>query len=124
MNVVVKTILSADGLRKIEIFRRPDGSYGFEGYRFSHEPREGCWLPYGFHGSRTDDVALAEREALGRVNWEKILDGMTVNERLYELNLLEEFDAARSTKDIGKLEEILLRARVDRASIQAIIEAL
>jgi hypothetical protein len=69
-------------------------------------------------------VALAEREALGRVNWEKILDGMTVNERLYELNLLEEFDAARSIKDIGTIEEILLRARVDRASIQAIIEAL
>ena len=39
---VVKEILSADGMRKIEIFRRPDGSYGFEGYRLSDEPRERC----------------------------------------------------------------------------------
>ena len=49
---------------------------------------------------------------------------MTVNERLYELNLVEEFDAARAAKDIDKIEEILVRARVDRASIQAIVDAL
>jgi hypothetical protein len=124
MNVVVKTILSADGLRKIEIFRRPDGSYGFEGYRLSREPLERCWIPYGFHGCRADDVAIAEREALGRVDWSTVLDGMTVNERLHELNLVEEFDAARAVKDIEKVEEILVRARVDRASIQAIVKAL
>jgi len=123
-NVIVKTILSADGLRKIEIFRRPDGFYGFEGYRFSHEPLELCWIPYGFQGCRTDDVAIAEREALGRVDWSKVLDGMTVNERLHELNLVEEFDTARSAMDMEKMEEILIRARVDHASIQAIVEAL
>jgi len=123
MNVVVKTIQSADGLRKIEIFRRPEGSYGFEGYRFSCEPLERCWIPYGFHGCRAADAAIAEREALERVSWSKVLDGMSVNERLHELNLAEEFDAARAAKDIVKIQEILVRARVDRASIQAIVEA-
>jgi hypothetical protein len=123
MNVVVKTIISADGLRKIEIFTRSDGSYGFEGYRFSPESLEGCWIPYGFHGCRAEDAAIAEREALGRVDWSKVLDGMTVNERLLELDLIEDFDAARAAKDVEKMEEILMRARVDRPSIQAILKA-
>lgn len=120
----MKTILSADGLRKIEIFRRSDGAYGFEGYRLSRDPLEGCWLPYGFHGCRAADVVIAEREAMARVDWSKVLDGMTVNERLEELGLVAEFDAARAAMDIEEIEQILLRARVDRASIQAIVEAL
>ena len=47
---------------------------------------------------------------------------MTVNERLYELNLTSEFDEARANKDIAKMEEILVRARVDRISIKKIVE--
>lgn len=124
MNVVVKTILSADGPRKIEIFRRPDGSYGFEGYRFSREPFEHCWIPYGFHGCRADDASIAEREAMERVDWSKVLNGMTGNERLLELDLSGEFDAARAAKDIVKMEQILVRARVDLAPIREIIETL
>jgi hypothetical protein len=65
-----------------------------------------------------------QREALERVSWAKVLDGMTVNERLHELNLAEEFDAARAAMDVAKIEEILVRARVDRISIKAIVEAL
>ena len=40
------------------------------------------------------------------------------------MHLVEEFDAARAIRDIEKIEEILVRARVDRASIQAIVKAL
>lgn len=123
-NVVVKTITSADGLRKIEVFERPDGSFGFEGYRFSREPDEGCWIPYGFFASRFDSEIRAENEALERVNWSKLLEGMTVNERLYELNLIREFDAACAVKDVERIREILLLARVDPPSIQAIIDDL
>jgi len=96
---------------------------GFEGYRFSREPLERCWIPYGFHGCRAEDALIAEKEALERVDWSKVLDGMTVTERLHELDLVEEFDAARAAKDVERMEEILVSARVDRASIQAIVEA-
>jgi len=123
-NVVVKTIASADGLRKIEVFERPDGSFGFEGYRFSREPLERSWIPYGFFASRFDSAAVAETEALERVNWSKLLDGMTVNERLYELDLVDEFDSARAAKDVEKVRDILVRARVDSVSIDAIVGRL
>ena len=123
-STVVSTITSADGLRKIEVFERPDGSFGFEGYRFSREPTERCWIPYGFFASRFDNPVTAENEALERVSWSKLLDGMTVNERLHELDLHQEFDAACIDKDADRVKNILLRARVDLASIRAIVEQL
>jgi hypothetical protein len=49
---------------------------------------------------------------------------MTVNERLYELNLDQEFDIAYSKKDAARVKDILLRARVDLPSIKAIIDQL
>lgn len=115
---------SADGQRKIQVFRRPDGTYGFEGYRFSDELRESCWIPYGYHGCRAVDAHSAIREALGRVDWAQQLDGMTVNERLADLGLRSEYEAAVASKDLVKIEQILVRARLDRASIDAILNSL
>jgi hypothetical protein len=123
-NTVVKTITSADGLRRIEIFERPDGSFGFEGYWFSREARERCWIPYGFFASRCDSAFTAEAEALERVSWTKLLDGMTVNERLYAMNLGREFDAALVDKDVESIKAILVRARVDLESIEQIVNDL
>lgn len=116
---VVRTLLSADGLRKIEVFLREDGTYGFEGYRSSPHPREGSWTARGFHSGRFADAATAEREALEHLDWAQVLDGMTVNERLHELGLLEAFEAARAKRDLVAMRDMLLRARVDHASIES-----
>lgn len=70
MRVIVNELVSPDGKRKVEIFRRADGSFGFESFRFSDEPLENCWIP---ENRRPVCVAatqeIAEREARERVKW-------------------------------------------------------
>jgi hypothetical protein len=70
MKAAVKELMSQDGTRKVQIFRRDDGSFGFESWRFSDEPLEGCWIPdgrYAEHVAPTQEIA--EREARSRVDW-------------------------------------------------------
>jgi hypothetical protein len=38
-------------------------------------------------------------------------DGMTVNERLYHLGLMAEFDAAAQSRNVPAMEQVLLLAR-------------
>ncbi|MDF7776489.1 hypothetical protein P1X14_14635 [Sphingomonas sp. AOB5] len=45
------------------------------------------------------------------------LAGMTVNERLFALGLLEQFDAAREQSDLLSMRRLLERVEVDEASI-------
>ena len=72
MTSVVKELLSCDGTRKVEIFRREDGSFGFEALRFSEEPPEHCWIPYGrFSECFASEEQTAESEARGRIDWLK-----------------------------------------------------
>ena len=52
------------------------------------------------------------------------LSSMTVNERLYSLELIDEFDIACKEKDESKIREILERARVDNESIDSIIKPI
>ena len=47
--------------------------------------------------------------------------GMTTNERLFTVALLDEFDAAMAAKDVGRVRQILESVDVDEASIQLII---
>ena len=47
--------------------------------------------------------------------------GMTTNERLFEANLMGEFDQAIEDRDIDKIRTILRSVFVDEASIEAII---
>ncbi len=70
MEQVTKVLLAADGRRKVEIFRREDGSYGFEALRYGEAPTELSWIPYGrFAECFVPDEPTAESEARGRVDW-------------------------------------------------------
>ena len=72
MKEVVSELIARDGKRKIQIFSRDDGSFGFESWRFSDEPSEMCWI---LDGRYPECIAAtretAEREARGRVEWLK-----------------------------------------------------
>jgi hypothetical protein len=66
----VNSIYSADGLRKVVIFERDDGTFGFGSWYFSQHPRELAWIPDGpATESFCDTAETAEREARGRVWW-------------------------------------------------------
>lgn len=68
MSETVKTITHPDGTRRVELFRRADGTYGFEESVWAED--EQCWIPVGgYVMSITDSLESAEREARGRVRW-------------------------------------------------------
>ena len=67
--VVVESIENFERDRCVDIFRRPDGSYGFEEFRRDPEDA-GAWTPvqYYSHASHaSQDEAL--HSALGSVAW-------------------------------------------------------
>lgn len=67
---IAKTIYSKDGSRRVVLFRRPDGTFGFEDQKYSTEPNERCWIPFGrYSESRTISAEDALREATGRIAW-------------------------------------------------------
>ena len=67
---IVKELIATDGKRKVQVFRRDDGSFGFESFRFSEEPLEMSWIPYGrYSRCFAPSAEIAEREARGRVEW-------------------------------------------------------
>lgn len=61
-SVVVRSFNLDGDARCVDLYRRPDGSFGFEEYR--REPEDGRgWFVIGNHGSRvfpTEASALAE----------------------------------------------------------------
>lgn len=68
MKKIEKVIQRADGQRKVELFRRRDGSFGFEEMKWSEN--ENCWIPFGRYSECfADDLEIAESEARGRVQW-------------------------------------------------------
>lgn len=68
---VVRTIYSRDRLRRVEIFQRDDGSFGFKEDRFSDDPFERCWIDFAVRHSESfcPSEAIALREVIGRVDW-------------------------------------------------------
>lgn len=55
--------------RCVDVFVRPDGTYGFEEYRRDAEDGRG-WFPIGFYGTQrfsTSSEALAQARA--RISW-------------------------------------------------------
>lgn len=67
---IVKELLSEDGTRKVEIFERDNGTFGFKALKFSDDPLEMSWFPYGrFSDCFAPNESIAEREARGRVEW-------------------------------------------------------
>jgi len=68
-NLVIESSETADGSRCVDLFRRPDGTYGFEEYRRDPEDPHG-WRAIAAHGGlvfETEDAARAE--ARRRVKW-------------------------------------------------------
>jgi hypothetical protein len=50
-NKVLRSINTPDGGRCIDIFIRPDGTFGFEEFRRDIEDSSG-WFPIGAHGNK------------------------------------------------------------------------
>ena len=59
-NRVLRSIETPDGGRCVDLFVRPDGTFGFEEYRRDSEDGRG-WFPIGFH---QDQVFASEADAL------------------------------------------------------------
>jgi hypothetical protein len=65
---VVQSIYNADRTRRVDIFRREDGNFGFEELRYGVD--EQAWYPCGcYTASFTATPEAAAREAHGRVAW-------------------------------------------------------
>ena len=66
---VLDSIETFDGTRCVDIFGRPDGSFGFEEFRRDVEDR-GAWTPVSFFvGRRYDSRAATLNAALRDVVW-------------------------------------------------------
>jgi len=64
--VTLGTIYSQDNLRRVQIFRREDGTFGFDEEKYAE--KEQCWIPLGFN-SICDSQERAFTEARGRIPW-------------------------------------------------------
>jgi hypothetical protein len=63
---------------------------------------------------------MTEQELIKIISTVEGLDGMTVNERLFAIGLMDEFDNALNN-DKNKVRKILELLRVDNYSIEKII---
>lgn len=54
-NKVLRSVNTADGGRCVDIFRRPDGTFGFEEFRRDVEDPSG-WFPTGGHMGKSFDT--------------------------------------------------------------------
>jgi len=68
MDIVHRTFTHRDGSRRVDIFERSNGTFGFEELAFSQE--EAIWFPVGKYSlAIVDSVDAAVTEARGRVRW-------------------------------------------------------
>ncbi len=63
------SVNSSDGSHCIDIFRRPDGSFGFEEYRRDVEDGRGWFAVGGYAERRFDSADDARDAAKGLVVW-------------------------------------------------------
>ena len=70
-NKVLRSINTPDGGRCVDIFQRPEGTFGFEEFRRDVED-PGGWFAIGGHGDRSFATAEdAFEQALAAVSWLK-----------------------------------------------------
>lgn len=62
VNKVMKSIETEDGARCVDIFLRPDGTYGFEEFRRDSEDARG-WFPIGYNADRTFNTEVEAHSA-------------------------------------------------------------
>ena len=65
---VIKTIMSEAGDRKLDIFRRDNGTFGFEEFFFDFEEKARCPVR-GQSYAIVDTVERATAEGMARVSW-------------------------------------------------------
>jgi hypothetical protein len=67
---IIKTIVSANGQRRVEIFERDDGQFSFvEEKLYALPDGSAVWGPFGSRLSICDSAVTAEREARSRIAW-------------------------------------------------------
>ncbi len=67
--VVLASLETEDGLRCVDLFRRPDGTFGYEEFRRDPEDR-GVWTPVGFaSGLSYASLVRARAAASSAVGW-------------------------------------------------------
>ena len=67
--VVFDSVENAEHDRCVDLFRRPDGSFGFDEFRRDAEDA-GAWTPVAYYSARTYDSAdAALAAAIGNVVW-------------------------------------------------------
>jgi len=65
---IVRTFTNPAKTRKLNIFRRDNGSYGFEDMKYGEE--ESAWSPVGRYSVAVFDTEeMAIRESKSRVSW-------------------------------------------------------
>lgn len=68
-NKVMQSINTSDGVVCVDVFRRPDGSFGFEEFRRDPEDPRG-WYTIGHHGNRVfANEQEAKAEAGRSIGW-------------------------------------------------------
>ena len=68
MQKVERTFLNKDRTRKVEIYQRADGTFGFEELKYGQE--EQAWFPVGRYSFAViDTLEHALKEAVSRVSW-------------------------------------------------------
>ncbi len=68
-NTILQSINTPDGGRCVDIFQRPDGTFGFEEYRRDVEDLSG-WFAIGGHMGKSFDTELdAFDQARACVSW-------------------------------------------------------
>jgi hypothetical protein len=69
MKKVVETIYSRAMNKRLIIFQRDDGSFGYEDEFFCDDDGYSCWLPQSLPASRFASHAIARCEALSQGGW-------------------------------------------------------
>jgi len=69
-DLVLQTLTDITGKRRVHIFKRENGTFGFEEEYWSDDEFERCWIPAGRQMfSICDSQEIALREARGRIGW-------------------------------------------------------
>ena len=65
----IQTIYDESKKRRVIIFQRDDGTFGFNEEKFSDEPLEKTWIPIDRRNSQCDTLEQVLTEIRGRVDW-------------------------------------------------------